>query len=119
MSSTPWPPQEAHLDILVTPHSGEWTPSYALYGHTDDPGPGIDDRGEHSLIHLQRAPPRCQPASPTSAGTFSSGRVPWFPAVVEDWSVRRVVLFVIEESARLGGRADIIRESLDGAPSTR
>lgn len=45
--------------------------------------------------------------------------VPWFPADVEKWSVRWVLLHLIEETARHGGHADIIRESLDGAPSTR
>jgi uncharacterized damage-inducible protein DinB len=41
--------------------------------------------------------------------------VPWFPKDVEAWSVRWVLLHVIEETARHAGHADIIRESLDGA----
>jgi hypothetical protein len=41
--------------------------------------------------------------------------VPWFPADVEAWSVRWVLLRLIEETARHAGHADIIRESLDGA----
>lgn len=41
--------------------------------------------------------------------------VPWFPAGVEAWSVRWVLLHLIEETARHVGHADIIRESLDGA----
>jgi uncharacterized damage-inducible protein DinB len=41
--------------------------------------------------------------------------VPWFPQNVEAWSVRWVVLHLIEETARHLGHADIIRESLDGA----
>ena len=41
--------------------------------------------------------------------------VPWFPADVEAWSVRWVLLHLIEETARHAGHADIIRESLDGA----
>jgi hypothetical protein len=40
---------------------------------------------------------------------------PWFPADVEAWSVRWVLLHVIEETARHAGHADIIRESIDGA----
>lgn len=40
---------------------------------------------------------------------------PWFPAGVEAWSVRWVLLHLIEETARHAGHADIIRESLDGA----
>jgi len=41
--------------------------------------------------------------------------VPWFPDDVDAWSVRWVLLHVIEETARHAGHADIIRESLDGA----
>ena len=41
--------------------------------------------------------------------------VPWFPADVEAWSARWVLLHVIQETARHAGHADIIRESLDGA----
>ncbi len=41
--------------------------------------------------------------------------VPWFPDDVEAWSVRWVLLHVIEETARHAGHADISRESIDGA----
>lgn len=41
--------------------------------------------------------------------------VPWFPSDVAAWSVRWVLLHLIEETARHAGHADIIRESLDGA----
>ena len=41
--------------------------------------------------------------------------VPWFPKDLEAWSVRWVVLHVINELARHSGHADIIRESIDGA----
>jgi uncharacterized damage-inducible protein DinB len=41
--------------------------------------------------------------------------VPWFPADVEAWSVRWVLLHLIEETARHAGHADIVRESVDGA----
>jgi hypothetical protein len=41
--------------------------------------------------------------------------VPWFPPDVAAWSVRWVLLHLIEETARHAGHADIIRESLDGA----
>lgn len=41
--------------------------------------------------------------------------VAWFPADVTAWSVRWVLLHLIEETARHAGHADIIRESLDGA----
>jgi hypothetical protein len=41
--------------------------------------------------------------------------VPWFPADVDAWSVRWVLLHLITETARHAGHADIIRESIDGA----
>ena len=41
--------------------------------------------------------------------------VPWFPPDVEAWSVRWVLLHVIEETARHAGHADIVREAIDGA----
>ena len=41
--------------------------------------------------------------------------VPWFPDDVEAWSVRWVLLHLIEETARHAGHADIVREAIDGA----
>ncbi len=41
--------------------------------------------------------------------------VPWFPDDVEAWTVRWVLLHLIEETARHAGHADIVRESIDGA----
>ncbi|MBV8542711.1 MAG: DinB family protein [Pseudonocardiales bacterium] len=41
--------------------------------------------------------------------------VSWLPSDVTAWSVRWVLLHLIEETARHAGHADIIRESLDGA----
>ncbi|GGW55156.1 hypothetical protein GCM10010503_35220 [Streptomyces lucensis JCM 4490] len=41
--------------------------------------------------------------------------LPWFPEEVGEWSVRWVLLHLIEETARHGGHADVIRESIDGA----
>jgi uncharacterized damage-inducible protein DinB len=41
--------------------------------------------------------------------------VPWFPDDVEEWTVRWVLLHLIEEEARHAGHADIVREAIDGA----
>ena len=41
--------------------------------------------------------------------------VPWFPQDVDAWSVRWVLLHIIEETARHAGHADLVRESIDGA----
>ena len=40
---------------------------------------------------------------------------PWFPPDLEAWSVRWVLLHLIQETARHAGHADIIREAIDGA----
>ena len=40
--------------------------------------------------------------------------VPWFPKDVEAWSVRWVLHHLIQEQARHGGHADILREAVDG-----
>src|SRR5262249_6851392 len=41
--------------------------------------------------------------------------IPWFPRDLDAWSVRWVILHVINELARHAGHADIIRETIDGA----
>jgi Protein of unknown function (DUF664) len=41
--------------------------------------------------------------------------VPWFPDDVDAWSVRWILLHLVEEIARHAGHADIIRETIDGA----
>jgi hypothetical protein len=41
--------------------------------------------------------------------------VPWFPQDIDAWTVRWVLLHIVEELARHAGHADIVRESIDGA----
>lgn len=41
-------------------------------------------------------------------------RVPWFPDDVDAWSVRWVLLGLIQETARHAGHADQVREAVDG-----
>jgi uncharacterized damage-inducible protein DinB len=41
--------------------------------------------------------------------------MPWFPKGLDAWSVRWVILHVINELTRHSGHADIIREAIDGA----
>jgi Protein of unknown function (DUF664) len=41
-------------------------------------------------------------------------QAPWFPPGAQ-WSVRRVLLHILAETAQHAGHADIIREALDGA----
>ncbi|GAB3131726.1 DinB family protein [Tsukamurella serpentis] len=40
---------------------------------------------------------------------------PWFPKDLEGWSIRWILLHLIEEVARHAGHADIVREQIDGA----
>ncbi|MFN8027545.1 MAG: DinB family protein [Acidimicrobiia bacterium] len=41
--------------------------------------------------------------------------VPWYPQDLDAWSLRWVVLHLVEEIARHAGHADVIREAVDGA----
>jgi uncharacterized damage-inducible protein DinB len=41
--------------------------------------------------------------------------VPWYPQDLDNWTVRWVLLHLIEEIGRHAGHADIVRESIDGA----
>ncbi|TMK87084.1 MAG: DinB family protein [Actinobacteria bacterium] len=41
--------------------------------------------------------------------------VPWFPQDLDAWSVRWVLLHLIQETARHAGHAYIVREAIDGA----
>ena len=41
--------------------------------------------------------------------------VPWYPDDLDAWSVRWVLMHVVAETARHAGRADIVREAIDGA----
>lgn len=45
-------------------------------------------------------------------------RTPWSPPEPEHWSVRRILLNLIWETAQHAGHADIIREAVDGANTT-
>ena len=40
--------------------------------------------------------------------------VPWNPPDLDNWSVRWVLLHLIQETARHAGHADIVREAVDG-----
>jgi uncharacterized damage-inducible protein DinB len=41
--------------------------------------------------------------------------VPWYPDDIDSWTVRWVLLHLVEEIGRHAGHADIVRESIDGA----
>lgn len=63
---------------------------------------------------------RCRDTESAIAGLDLDAAVPvpeapWFPPGSPAWSVRWVLLHLIEEVARHAGHADIVRESIDGA----
>lgn len=69
---------------------------------------------------LERYDERCRRTEELIASVDLDAAVPvpdapWFPSGGEPWSVRWVLLHVIEEIARHAGHADIVRESIDGA----
>ncbi len=41
--------------------------------------------------------------------------VPWYPDDLDAWTVRWILLHLVEEHARHAGHADIVREGVDGA----
>jgi uncharacterized damage-inducible protein DinB len=45
----------------------------------------------------------------------SRGAVPWWPEDHRDVSLARIIVHVISDTARHGGHADILRETVDGA----
>ncbi|GAA5004177.1 hypothetical protein GCM10025734_42240 [Kitasatospora paranensis] len=53
-------------------------------------------------------------AAPDLDAAHPLPEAPWFEPGAA-WSVRRVLLHVVAETAQHAGHADIIRESLDGA----
>jgi hypothetical protein len=53
---------------------------------------------------------------PDLGATHPLPKAPWFEPGAH-WSVRRVAMHIIAETAQHAGHADIIRESLDGAKS--
>ena len=79
-------PGENVADILALHHHAAW--------ETDEIIAGIDDLGQPVPV-------------PRDA--------PWFPQDIDFWSVRWVLLHLIEETARHAGHADIVREAIDGA----
>jgi len=98
-------------------------------GSTDDQASSYQDAfrlGEHETLAgvLARYDQVAKETESIIAGIADLGQpvpvpkgVPWFPKDVPAWSVRWVLLHLIEETARHAGHADIIRECIDGATS--
>ena len=85
--------------------------SRSTLGASDQPGDALslyDEAAGETDSVVAAIPDLGQPV-PVPKG------VPWYPADVEAWSVRWVLLHLIAETARHAGHADIVREHLDGA----
>jgi uncharacterized damage-inducible protein DinB len=102
------------IDLVLQRGSGGSDDDYASnfrIGH-DETLAGVLDRysqvAKETEAVIADIPDLAQPV-PVPKG------VPWFPSDVEAWSVRWVLLHLIEETARHAGHADIVRECLDGA----
>lgn len=87
------------------------------YGRQFEPRP--DDTAESLVAEYRRV---AAVTEETIAGVADLGQPvripadhPSFPAERGPWSVRWVLLHLIEETARHAGQADIVRESIDGA----
>ncbi|MEV6441873.1 DinB family protein [Amycolatopsis sp. NPDC051716] len=88
---------------------GEWEAAHRL---------GEDETLEGALARYDEVAAR---TAEVIAGIADLGQavpvpkgVPWFPQDVEAWSVRWVLLHLIQETARHAGHADIVREHIDG-----
>lgn len=69
---------------------------------------------------LERYDERCRRTEQAVATLDLDAQVPvpeapWYPPGSPPWSVRWVLLHLVEEIARHAGHADIVRESIDGA----
>jgi uncharacterized damage-inducible protein DinB len=109
--------EEGWVDLILQREPGTRDDREAAYGDSFRLGPGETLAGV-----LTRYREVAEVTQTAIGGIEDLGRavpvpkgVPWFPADVTAWSVRWVLLHLIEETARHAGHADIIRESIDGA----
>ncbi len=112
----------ARLDDLVLQREQSPDLSEAIDDYEADFRLGPDETLADALAGSTRSPPR--PAAvrrrpSTSAAVPVPQGVPWYPDDVDAWSVRWVLLHLVEEIARHAGHADIVRESIDGATDVR
>ena len=105
------------VDLILQRDAGAREDQEAAYGDNFKLGPG--ETLADVLAHYREVAVETEAAL---AGIADLGQavpvpkgVPWHPDDVEAWSVRWVLLHLIEETARHAGHADIIRESIDGA----
>lgn len=108
--------ERSWVDMMLQRDRGSTEDQQASYG--DDFKLGPDDTLTGLLADYDAAARETEEAVRSLAMTdpvpVPKG-VPWFPDDIDAWSVRWVLLHLIEEIARHAGHADIVRESIDGA----
>jgi uncharacterized damage-inducible protein DinB len=108
--------QESWTDIMAgrkkpteNDSDHDYSDTFRLVG--DETLPGVLDRYEQVGAETERVARSLGPDHLVPVPRD----VPWFPTDVDHWSVRWVLLHLIEETSRHAGHADIVRESVDGA----
>ena len=118
LSSTSPPSSADWVDIVLQRPRWPGRPGRARPTTPRASGWGRDETLAGAARRLRGGGPRDRRglagARPRPAGARPHGR-PWFPRDVDAWSVRWVLLHLIQETARHAGHADIVREHLDGA----
>jgi uncharacterized damage-inducible protein DinB len=96
----PFPESLAWLDDDAEPNADMWaTPS--------------ESRAD--IIALYRRAAQHSAATIDALPLDAVGRVPWWPAEHAEVTLHRVLVHMVDETARHAGQADIIRELIDGS----
>jgi uncharacterized damage-inducible protein DinB len=96
----PFPESLPWLDDGADPNADMW----AAPGESREYIVGLYRRAaEHSAETIEALP------------LDAAGRVPWWPAEHAEVTLHRVLVHVVDETARHAGHADIIRELIDGS----
>ncbi|MFN2561481.1 MAG: DinB family protein [Jatrophihabitans sp.] len=96
----PFPESLPWLDDGAEPNADMW----AAPGESREYIVGLYRRAaEHSAVTIEALP------------LDAAGRVPWWPAEHAEVTLHRVLVHMVDETARHAGHADIIRELIDGS----
>lgn len=102
-----WPPADdpTPQEERIKAHFGEFELT------TDDTGDALREHLDELLARVARDVPSYNLEERVPVPHDA----PWWPQDIESWTIRWVLLHIVEEVARHAGHADIIRESIDGA----
>ncbi|MGH7608678.1 MAG: DinB family protein [Candidatus Dormibacteria bacterium] len=90
----------------------------------DDAEPNADmwataDESRERIVGLYRRAWTHADATINGLGLEAVGHVPWWPAGQNQVTVHRILVYMIAETNRHAGHADIVRELIDGATGWR